>query len=83
MLTIRWPWALIEGALEAGWEPSGNNDRLSDLMKILTGEESMLDVIDTSDKSNTICQSDYSYLYQSPTYVQGRTSFPRRMLARS
>ena len=51
---------MIEGALEAGWVPSGNNDRLSDLMKILTGEERVLDVIDTADKSNAICKSDYS-----------------------
>ena len=35
----RWPWALIEGALEAGWNPVGIEYQMNDLLHILTGEE--------------------------------------------
>lgn len=54
----RWPWALIEGALDAGWSPN-TSDTLDyhwdELMHILTGEEVVL-TNTTEMSSDDLCQ---------------------------
>lgn len=55
-LTVtRWPWALTEGALEAGWAPTDTEYHWDDLLRILTGEE--VELKDTEDiDSETTCE---------------------------
>jgi len=51
----RWPWALTEGALEAGWAPTDTEYHWDDLFRILTGEE--VELKDTGDiDSEAICE---------------------------
>jgi hypothetical protein len=68
----RWPWALMEGALRAGWSPpestSAAEYRMDRLMHILTGINTILvNTTDTDVDTEHICE-----LYCNLTVVKIR-----------
>jgi hypothetical protein len=63
----RWPWALTEGALEAGWSPTDTEYHWDELLHILTGEEVELKDTDSLDPG-AICEPITADERQSLTF---------------